>query len=184
MESAALKRGSVPAMDKGAVEGRTYTNPSIGLELTPATGLVFDTPELTGTPGTVPQLVTVAAWGEKRWFAARNGTVFYADALAYYPESQQSTESYVRKVTRGNIQEGFEPVRQNVAATLGGVSFARTDFKKGAVYEAVLVKACDAQAFVFIFTGSGPDAVNSLIKQTGVKLDPLRSGCHLAPTAK
>ena len=171
-------------MDKGLVEGRTYKNASIGLELMPAAGLEFETPELKGTPGTVPLLVTIGAWGQRKFFSARDGTIFYADALAYYPDGQRSTEAYMRKVIQGNKQEGFEPVEQNLQANLGGASFARTDFKQGSVYEAVLVKACDAQALVFIFTASGRDAVNKLISATGLKLDLVRSGCRPAGVGK
>jgi hypothetical protein len=173
----------VPRMEKGLVYGRTYKNPSIGLELTLAAGLAFETPELKGTPGTVPLLVTVSAWGKQGLFSARNGTIFYADALAYYPDGQRSTDAYVRKVIRGNRQEGFEAVEQNLQANLGGVSFARTDFKQGSVYEAVLVKSCDALAFVFIFTGSDGNAVNKLIAATDLKLDFVRSGCRPAGAA-
>ena len=167
----------IPHMDKGKVEGRTYSNASIGLEFSPPAGLAFGAPELKGTPGTVPLLVTVAAWGEQRWDSPREGAIFYADALAYYPDEQHSTEAYVHKIVRANRQEGFEPVGESFDAKLGGVAFSRTDFKKSPVYEAVLVKACTVQAFVFIFAGSEQDAVNKLISGTEVKLDDSRSGC-------
>lgn len=44
-------------------------------------------------------------------------------------------------------------------------------------YEAILVKACSAQALVFIFTGSDRDAVNNLIGATQVKIDLVVSTC-------
>jgi len=167
----------VHRLEKGLVEGKTYKNPSLGFELTPAPELQFDNPELNGTPGTVPLVVTVAAWGEKKLFSTRDGTTFYADALAYYPDDQRSTGAYTRKVIQANRDEGFEPVG-SLEGIFGGLSFARTDFKRGAVYEAVLVKACDAQALIFIFTGSGRDRVNKLIAATELKLDSVRSGCR------
>src|SRR6516165_2956850 len=88
----------VPQMDKGSVEGRTYKNASIGLELTVADGLEFQAPELKGTPGAVPLLVTVTAWRSEGLLSPRTATAFYADALAYYPEAQRSTDAYMRKV--------------------------------------------------------------------------------------
>jgi len=121
----------VPQWDIGSVEGRTYKNASVGLELTTAPALKLGTPELKGQPGSVPLLVTVAAWGEKNLFSAREGTVFYADALAYYPADQRSTEAYARKVIRMNHGEGLEPVEAPIESKLGGVQFTRIDFKNG-----------------------------------------------------
>ena len=167
----------VPQMDKGIVEGKTYKNPSVGLELTPSPGLEFEPPELMGTPGTVPLLVTIAAYGEKKWFSTRNATAFYADALAYFPDDQRSTEAYMRKVVRFNGEQGFKPVAQSPDGKLGGVSFSRTDFTNGLDYSVVMVRACETLALVFIFTGSGRDEVNKLIAATQVKLDLARSGC-------
>jgi TonB family protein len=79
-------------------------------------------------------------------------------------------------VTRGRNQR---PVGESHEVKLGGVSFSRTDFKKWPVYEAVLVKACAVEAFVFIFAGSDQDAVNRLINGTELKVDDSRSGCGL-----
>ena len=167
----------VPQMEKGSVEGRTYKNASIGLELTVADGLEFQTPELKGTPGTLPLLVTVTAWHQEGLLSPRKVTAFYADALAYYPEGQRSTDAYMAKAVRGNRQTGYEPMEENLKTSFGGMSFARTDFR-GPLYEAVLVKACDAQAFVFIFASSNKDTVDALVAATSLKLDPVRSGCR------
>lgn len=166
-------------MEKGKVEGRTYRNPSIGLEFTPPAGLTFGTPELIGNPSTVPLTATVAAWGKEKLLPIKDGAIFYAEALAYYPDGQRSTEAYMRKVARLNQQEGFEPEGNTLAAKLGGIPFLRSDFKKWPVYEAVLVKACAAQVFVFIFTGSDRDTVNTVISGTDLKVDGGRTGCDL-----
>jgi hypothetical protein len=157
-------------MEKGSVEGRTYKNASIGLELTVADGLEFQTPELKGTPGTLPLLVTVTAWRQEGLLSPRKVTAFYADALAYYPEGQRSTDAYMAKAVRGNRQTGYEPVEENLKTSFGGMSFARTDFR-GPLYEAVLVKAYDTQAFVFIFASSSKDTVDALVAATSLKLD-------------
>lgn len=167
----------VPHWDIGSVEGRTYKNASVGVELTTSPALKFGAPELKGQPGSVPLLVTVAAWGEEKLFAAREGTVFYADALAYYPADQRSTEAYTQKVIHMNHEKGLEPVEAPIESKLGGVQFMRIDFKNGPVYEAVWVKACDTQALVFIFSGSDRDVVNGLVSATELKLDLSRSGC-------
>lgn len=167
----------IPQMEKGIVEGNTYKNPSIGIEFSPPSELALGTPELKGSPGTVPLLVTVAAWSEQRWFSRRNGVIFSADALAYYPDGQRSTEAYMRKVIKANRNEGFEPVGQIFDAKLGEVRFFQTDFQKDPVYEAVFVKACKTQALVFIFASSSREAANKLIAGTTLKLDAARSGC-------
>jgi TonB family protein len=57
------------------------------------------------------------------------------------------------------------------------VAFARHDFKKGVVYESVLVKACDTQALVFIFACADEETVSELAAATELKLDPATSGC-------
>jgi hypothetical protein len=169
--------GVVPRWDKGVVEGRTYKNASVGLELTPAPGLEFGPPELKGNPGTVPLLVTITAAGKEKLFSAREVTAFYSDALAYYPEARRTTDAYMLRVARNNQKEGFDLVEVRSDDKLGGITFARQDFKKSMVYEAVLVRACDAQALVFIFGDSDRDAVNKLIAATELKLDLTHSGC-------
>lgn len=85
----------------------------------------------------------------------------------------------MRKVIRGKGQAGFKVVRENLQATLGGASFGRTDFKRDIVYEAVLVKSCDREALVLIFTASDRNSVDNLIATTDLKLDAVRSGCTL-----
>jgi hypothetical protein len=67
---------------------------------------------------------------------------------------------------------------------LGGVSFARSDFfREGPAYETVFVKACDAQALIFVFVGSSPEAANKIIAANELKLDLARSGCGPKPTS-
>ncbi len=45
------------------------------------------------------------------------------------------------------------------------------------VYEAVMLRSCDAQALVSIFA-SGDKAMDKLILATDLKLDRVRSGCR------
>lgn len=165
-----------PNWEKGTVEGRTYKNASVGIELTPPPGLELGDPELRGTLGTVPLLVTITALGEYR--LPRSVLSFYADALAYYPSTQRSTEAYMRKVVRSQQNDGYEPVDSAPRGELGGVTFARKDFKKGIVYESVLVRACEAQSFVFMFGGADQETVDKLNAATELKLDPVTSGCR------
>jgi len=161
-----------PPLNSGAVEDNTYKNVSLGLQFTPPPGLKFSAPELKGKPGTVPSLVTVAAWG-----VASGGAVFYADDLGNYPEDRRSTKAYVERVIRSQNQQGLDLVQGETEGRLGGVTFARIDFHQTLSYEAVLVKACDAYAFVFIFASSDVESVNRLIEATTVKLDLKKSGC-------
>jgi hypothetical protein len=167
-------------LTKGSVEGPKYKNASIGLEFNPPPELKFETPEIKGTLGT--QLVKVGAYGERKRFSASEAAIFYADLLSYYSEGQRSTEAYLRKVVKANGTEGFEPVKGDAEGRLGGVPFARVDFRKDEVYEVVFVRACKTYAFVFIFAGPDMERVNGLIARTGVELDLQLSGCGPRPS--
>lgn len=143
---------SVPRFDKGTVDGKTYKNASVGLELTPAPMLELGTPGLRGKPGTVPSSVTISALGHLERTRVE-GTTFLATALAYYLDDQRSTDACMRRLIQANQKNGFKLVQGSGEGELGGVLFARTDFsKEGPVYEAVFVKACDMQALAFVFS--------------------------------
>jgi hypothetical protein len=175
--------GPAPHWDKGEVEGRTYRNASVGIELTPPPGVEFGVPELKGNPGTLPLIATITAVGEDKLHTARSKVMaFYTDALAYYPSTRRSTDAYILRVVRSQRSEGYEPVESASYAKLGGIVFARQDFKKGDVYESVLVKACDIQALVLIFGGADQETVNSLNAATELKLDPATGCSSNAPT--
>ena len=167
-----------PRWESGAVEGRTYKNSTIGVELIPAPELQLGQPELKGKPGTVPLLVTITAAAQPKPGVPRPVMAFYADAMAYYPENRRSTDAYMGRVALGNQNQGLLPVEaEGSERSFGGVAFLRRDFAKGPVYEAVLVRACKPQALVFIFTGSGRDSVDKLISSTQFKLNLAASGC-------
>ena len=167
-----------PRWETGSVEGRTYKNSSIGIELIPAPELQFGAPVLKGKPGTVPLLVTITAAAQPTPGVPRPVMAFYADAMGYYPENRRSTEAYMGRVTLGNQRQGLLAVGESESERkFGGVAFLRRDFEKGAVYEAVLVRACKPQALVFIFTGSGRDPVDELIAATHFKLNLATSQC-------
>jgi hypothetical protein len=173
----------VPRWDKGEVEGRTYKNASAGIEVTPPLGLEFGSPELKGISGTLPLLVTTTAVGEFKPNVARKVLAFYTEVLPFSPSTRPSTDAYILKMVRSQRSEGYEPVESTSYGKLGGVLFARQDFKKEVVYESVFVKACDAQAFVFtqalvfIFAGADQETVNKLSAATELKLDSASSGC-------
>jgi TonB family protein len=169
--------GPAPHWDKGEVVGRTYKNASVGIEFTPPTALELGDPKLKGNPGTLPLLVTINAAGEHIPATARKVMAFYTDALAYYPSTRRSTEDYMRRIIRNQQSDGYEPINAAPYSLLGGIAFARHDFRKGIVYESVLVKMCDTQALVFIFAGADEEIVNELSAETEVKLDPATSGC-------
>jgi hypothetical protein len=170
-----------PQWDKGVVDGHTYKNASLGLQLIAAPTLEFGTPEMKGNPGTIPLLVTITAVGEGKLLSAREVMSFSSDAMAYYPQNRRSTADYMPRVVFGNRQEGFTTLGGTSDSKLGGVTVARQDFQKGFVYEGVLVKACETGAFVFIFSGPDLDAVNKLVAATELKLDPATSGCNPTP---
>jgi len=166
-----------PLLTTGTVEQNSYRNDVLGLRFIPPPGLKLGVPELKGKPGTLPLLVTVAAWGEPDTASGSRGTVFYADDLRYYPADRRSTKDYVERVVRYHEKEGFDSVAGKVNVQLGGVAFTRVDFHKSVSYEAVLVRACDLYALVFIFAAYDVEFANGLIAQTRVELDPKESGC-------
>jgi TonB family protein len=176
---------SPPRWDKGVVEGRTYKNASVGVELTPPPGLEFvGDPELKErSAGTFPLLVTITAASERVPLTARKVLSFYADALAYYPPTRRTTDAYVQRIAANQRFGGYAPVGTTSQGKLGGVAFERQDFKKDAVYETVFVKACDAQALVFIFAAADEETVNRLSAATELKLDPPTSGCFFGAAA-
>jgi hypothetical protein len=161
---------------KGLVEKGAYKNSSIGIEFRPAESLHFQDPEMMGTPGKVPLVITVAALADRTLFSgvfsARDVTVFSADALAYYPEDQRNAPRYLKKVVRAQEVDGFKQLPGAASEKISDIEFVRADFVKGAVREAVLVVTHNGYACVFIFAGSDDDAVNKLIASTKVKLTP------------
>jgi len=130
--STAASKG--PQWNKGIVEAGVYKNPSLGVELSPAPGLKFEAPELKGNPGTVPLLVTINALGKSRLFSGGEVMSLYSDALSYYPENRRSTGDYVRRVMFANKQEGWTPEERDSDYQMGGVTFARMNFRREGRY--------------------------------------------------
>jgi hypothetical protein len=167
----------VPRLDKGSIQGKTYKNSSLGLELTPDPSLTFQRPELKEN-GTKRELLSVAALGKVRSRSAREGTFIGAVALAYYPKDQRSTDSCMRRIVEAQQKNGFKTVRGNSQGEVGGTTFARADFlREGPVYEAIFVKACDALALTIGFTGPNREAVERFVAATELKLDPSVWAC-------
>jgi hypothetical protein len=109
-----------PRWQKGVVEGRSYKNPILGIELSPPPGFDFGTPELKGDPGTVPLLVTINALGPATLFSSRDVLSFYSDALAYYPANRRTTDDYVRRVVLGNERRDSRHYRAPLKTKLAG----------------------------------------------------------------
>ncbi len=168
---------SKTAPTAGNVEGDRYKNDSLGLELSSAPGLRFGTPEIKGTPGTVPLLVTIAASNGPDVSSSTETAVFYADDLGYYPETRRSTQAYVDRVVRAQASEGLELVTDATVEHLSGMRFSKAEFRKPGEHEIVLIKACSSYAFVFIFAAADSDGATKLFNQTGVTLDAAKSGC-------
>jgi len=173
-KSIPLTQGVLPT--KGQVESGIYKNDSIGLQFTPAENLHLQAPEIVGTPGTTPLVVKVEANAKSGLlsglFSARSLTIFYADALAYYPEEQRNPSRYLKKVVRANEADGYQHVNGKSSDEISGVSFMRADFTKREVYEVVLVTTHNDYAFVFIFAGSDVGVVNKMVASTKAKFIP------------
>lgn len=161
---------------KGQVEKGVYKNESIGLQFTPPENLHFQAPELMGTPGTVPLLIKVEADADRGLlsglFSTGSLTIFYADALAYYPEDQRNAARYMNKVIRTNEADGYQHLEGKGSDEISGVSFVRADFTKGDLHEAVLVTTHNDYAFVFIIAGPDIGVVNKIVASTNLKFIP------------
>jgi hypothetical protein len=161
---------------KGVIEQGTYKNASIGLEFTPAEDLHLQEPEMKGSPGSTPFLLTVQALADQGVISSllwvRSLTVFYADALAYYPEDQRNAARYLKKIIRANEADGFQHVDGEASGQISGIPFVRADFARRGGREAVLVMTNNTYAFVFIFAGSDVGTTNKLIASTKLKLTP------------
>lgn len=161
---------------KGVIEEGTYRNASIGLEFTPAENLHLQEPEMKGTPGSTPLVITVQAVADQglisSLFWVRSLTVFYADALAYYPEEQRNALRYMKKVIRANQTDGFQLADAETSDQISGIPFVRADFVKRGGHESVLVMTNNTYAFVFIFAGSDVEVTNKVIASTKIKFIP------------
>jgi hypothetical protein len=161
---------------EGQVEKGVYKNESIGLEFTPSEDLHLQAPVLMGTPGTVPLLIKVEAHADRGLlsglFSAGSLTIFYADALAYYPEDQRNAARYLKKVVGTNEADGYQHVDGKGSDEISGVSFVRADFTKGDLYEAVLLTTHNDYAFVFIFAGPDIGVVNKMVASSNVRFIP------------
>ena len=169
----------IPHLDKGVIQGKTYRNTVIGLDLTPDPSLTFEHPEVRDN-GTKRESLMVAAVGRATPGSARDGTALGVVALAYYPEDQRSTDSCMRRVVDAQLKSGFKSVTSSSKSELGGITFARTDFSHSDPpgYEAVFLKACDALALTVVFSGHDRKTVEKLVAATDLKLDPSLSGCR------
>jgi hypothetical protein len=169
----------VPRLEKGIVEGKTYKNASIGLELTPDPKLRLGTPELNGKAGNAKSSIEVMALGKFISGSAREATAFWAVGLTLYPVAKRSTDAVMQKVVEANQNNGLKPLQGSSEGELGGATFLRRDFvlQEHRGYEAVFVRACNKLALGFVFTGSDRDAVNKLIAATELKLDLRTADC-------
>jgi hypothetical protein len=158
-------------LDEGVVDGNTYKNPSVGLELTPASELELQAPELKGTD------VTVFASGEYKFRSDRNTMFVGIEGLAGIPESRRSTEGEMLSWVKVAREDGSKPIEENLESKLGGVAFLRRDLVKSNIQESILVKACRDYALIFIFAGPDREALNGIIQTTQLKLDMARTGC-------
>jgi hypothetical protein len=153
---------------KGLIDHGTYKNPSIGLEFTPAQSLRLKEPVMNGTPGKTPLFITVQAENDPG--SVFSQTIFYAEALAFYPEEQRTTAKYFQRSTQVVVANGFSPVPGRSSAQISGIPFLCEDFAKGAVHETLLVMTHGAYAYVFIFVGPDGGVTNKLVESTKVKL--------------
>jgi hypothetical protein len=171
-------KAPVPAQrvlpNKGVVESGTYKNASIGLEFTPASSLRLQEPEMKGTPDATQFLITVRAVAGPGsffgFFSDRSITVFYAEALAYYPEDRRGASNYVQRVIRAQQADGFRHVGMVTPAQLSQTPFLRANFEKGRSLEAVFVTTHNGYAFVFIFGALDAGVTDKLIASTKIRV--------------
>ncbi len=170
LSAVAMAQKVRPVANAGKVENGTYTNSYLGVEFTPPAGLSFGNPEMRGTPGSLPLLITVTAAEAPQPTRATNVIAFYSDEQAYYPAAKRTAEAYRDRVVRSQINDGFRQVQGLSEASVSGNKFLRVDFQKERVYEAVLVGNHLGQALVFIFAADSQQTVDNLIAGTKLKL--------------
>ena len=170
---------SIPRLDKGAIQGKTYRNASIGLDFTSDPSLTFQRPEVKEN-GTKHESLMVGALAKVTPGSVREGTFIGTVALADYPRDERSTGACMRKAVDAQLKNGFKTVMGTSDGKLGNVTFARTDFShtKPPAYEAVFMKACDALAFTVVFAAHDRETVERFVAATDLKLDPSVSGCR------
>jgi hypothetical protein len=151
--------------NKGAIEGTTYKNSSIGIQFTPAPGL-----RLEQMNDAAPNMIAVQAQSDPGPMYGL--TLFYADELAHYPEDQRNAPRYLEKTVRANEANGFHLTEGEPSAEISGVQFVRADFVRGMVHETILVMTHNGYAYVFVFAGSDAERTGKLIASTDLKLTP------------
>lgn len=149
--------------NKGAIEGATYKNSSIGVQFTPAPGL-----RLEQVNPAASNMIAVRAQNDPGPMYGM--TVFYADKLANYPEDQRNASGYLQKVVRTNEADGFQLTQGEPSAQISGIQLVRADFVRAAVHETILVMTHNGYAFVFIFAGASAERTGQLIASSDLKV--------------
>ncbi len=128
---------SAPATVGQVVDG-TYKNSSIGIEITPAPALQFESPQLSGTPGTVPFLVLIRATVIglfTKLFSAKSEMYFLRGRSRLLPGDRRTAAAYIPRVIRVNEKAGWTVVSHGAPYPMGGNSYERANFVRGELSE-------------------------------------------------
>jgi hypothetical protein len=159
--------GQVPASKAGLIRDGSYENLFLGLTYTPDSKLIFNTAEFSsGRTFTERTFVMFSAWEKQPAGQARMSLTAYADRLSDYPEASRTAEAYLYRVSRNQLHEGYEVVKERTQRQLANTKFVESEFRRGQASEAVLVTLRKGYALVFIFTAADSTDLEKLVSSS------------------
>jgi lipoprotein NlpI len=166
---------NVARYDAGFVEGHTYKNLTVGLELTVPEELTLGPPKVNTFAGTEQFAITISADSKPHnRFSPRNYIVdeevrLNVDPLAAHSLDERSLDSYMRLASQAVIRTGFKPIDGPSTTTVGGVQFSRANFARGRRLHTVLVAIHRDYAISFLIISDDAETAERLIKSTVLK---------------
>jgi hypothetical protein len=164
-----------PPYDPGLIEGHTYKNSTIGIELTVPEELSFKPQEVNTFPGTQQFAITVSADSKPhnrfspRKYIVDEEVKLNADPLAAHSLDERSLDGYMRFVSQAVLRTGFKQIEGPSTATVGDTQFFRGNFTQGHRLHTVLVAIHGDYAISFLIVSNDADTAERLIKSTVLK---------------
>jgi len=161
--------------DAGFIEGHTYKNSTIGLELTVPEELTFRPQEVNTLNGTEQFSISISADSKPRnRFSPRKYIVdeevrLNADPLAAFSLDERSPDGYMRLASQAVLKTGFKPIDGQSTATVGDVQFSRANFAQGHRLHTVLVAIHRDYAISFLIISNDAQTAERLIESTVLK---------------
>ena len=161
---------------KGFVDGQTYKNAFLGVEITLPDDQQFHEPELAEDAKVSRRVIRISAGSKPhnkfspKKFVVDTGVICVADLLAAYPDAERTEEGYMRKMAEIEGSQGFKRIDGKSADKIGDLAFMRANFVQGKRQHVLLATLRKDNAFVFIFIANDMASAEALIASTAVKL--------------